>query len=296
LDTNTCLLCRGTQIEKLFSVKDHGISGEQFHLSECKSCHFRFTSDAPKEIDIAPYYEASKYISHTEDSASFVNRIYFGIRDLMLEKKYKLIRNYSSGKNFLDIGCGLAYFLNHAKSNGNEVLGIEVSEQTAQQARDKFKIQIESPQTFLRGEIKSKFDVISLWHVLEHLYNPVDYLNQIKVNMSQDAILVIAVPNHNSFDGKKYQQYWAGYDVPRHLWHFEAKTLIPWMENQGFKNIGIHALPFDAFYVSLLSEQYKGNSLAILRGFFSGMRSYFSSLRNVKTTSSIIYIFKLKNS
>jgi 2-polyprenyl-3-methyl-5-hydroxy-6-metoxy-1,4-benzoquinol methylase len=293
LKNDQCLICGQSKIHDLFTAKDHGISQENFIISECQNCKFQFTKNPPEEFNIGPYYEATKYISHTEDSPSLINKLYFYIRDFMFVKKYEIIRKYNSSNNFLDIGCGLAHFLNFVKSKNNNVTGIEKIESTAAIARSKFQIEILSPDFLLENKLKDKYDVITMWHVLEHLYNPNEYINAIKKLLNHHSILVIAIPNQSSADAEKYGAFWAGYDVPRHLWHFNPTNITSWVEQFGFKHIATHRLPFDAFYVSILSEKYQGRKFAVLRGMFCGLFSYLKSLSNIQKTSSLIYVFKL---
>lgn len=275
-------------------MRDHGISQEDFRIVECSDCKFRFTQNPPDESVIGPYYETSKYISHSADSTTLINRVYYAVRDNMLAQKYKLIRQYTDGKNFIDIGCGLGYFLNYIKQKNNTVFGIEKSESTAAIVRDKFNITVESPEFFLENKIEKKYDVVSMWHVLEHLYNPKNYISSIQKIIHDQSIIIIALPNHQSWDGRHYKEYWAGYDVPRHLWHFDASSINTLMSDLGFRCINMHRLPYDAFYVSLLSERYRGNFLSTIRAMFAGVISSIKSWMDVKQTSSIIYIYKKK--
>ena len=295
MKNDQCLICGQSKIHDLFTAKDHGISQENFIISECLNCKFQFTKNPPVESKIGPYYEATKYISHTEESPNFINKLYFYIRDFMFVEKYKIIRKYNSSNNFLDIGCGLAHFLNFVKSKNNNVTGIEKIESTANIARSKFQIEILPPEFLLENKLKEKYDIITMWHVLEHLYNPKEYINAIKKLFNHESILIIAVPNQNSTDAIKYSEFWAGYDVPRHLWHFNPINITSWVEQFGFKHIATHRLPFDAFYVSILSEKYRGSKFATLRGMFNGLVSYLKSISNIQKTSSLIYVFKLNS-
>jgi 2-polyprenyl-3-methyl-5-hydroxy-6-metoxy-1,4-benzoquinol methylase len=158
-------------------------------------------------------------------------------------------------------------------------------------ARNKFKLTVNTPETLFELPGKS-FEVITLWHVLEHLPNLNSSMSQFFKLLKDTGTLVIAVPNINSYDAKKYQQYWAAYDVPRHLWHFSPNTVSLLAEQCGFQIIDIKPMPFDAFYVSMLSEKYKNKKFATLRGLYRGLLSCFICLFNKKKSSSLIYVMK----
>ncbi|MEP7197478.1 MAG: class I SAM-dependent methyltransferase [Saprospiraceae bacterium] len=291
-----CPLCQSNEIELVFEVKDHKISQETFSLSDCKSCGFRFTADPPNENEIGKYYDSPRYISHSNNNQGPINRVYHYIRSLMLRCKLNLIRKISTQRNVLDIGCGIGFFLNTMKENGFKTLGIEINENARNFAKSNFQLDVIPPSFLTENKIADKFDVATMWHVLEHIYEPKAYLNAVSNVLNDNAHLIIAVPNYRSMDAQKYLSFWAGYDVPRHLWHFDPKSINTLLSACGFELKSIKRLPFDSFYVSMLSETYLQHRFSFIRGMFYGGLSWIKSLINKNKTSSLIYIFQKKSS
>jgi len=289
-----CLVCGNETFNHLLQLKDYSITQEDFTLDQCPKCKFVFTQNVPEESEAGRYYQSADYISHSDTNEGLINKAYHLVRKIMLSKKLKLIRSLSGSKEILDIGCGTGYFLNHMRENGYETLGVEADENTRKYGAEKFKLNILSPAAFKTGAIKSKFGFVTLWHVLEHLYDPKLYLSIIRDVLKKDGYLIIALPNKDSFDGRHYGKYWAGYDVPRHLWHFTPETFKPFAENAGFDIVKMNRLPFDSFYVSMLSEKYKKSNLGLLKGAWIGLISFLKSWMNAKHTSSVIYVLQKK--
>jgi 2-polyprenyl-3-methyl-5-hydroxy-6-metoxy-1,4-benzoquinol methylase len=286
-----CPVCNQNKLVDFMEVKDHSISKEVFQLQTCSTCTFTFTQNAPSESTIGPYYESEEYISHSDTQKSMMDKIYHKVRARMLDSKLNTIKALGlSGKRLLDVGTGTGYFLNHMKKNDWSVLGIEVNEEARKIAKDKFGIDTIVPSKLF--DINEKFDVITLWHVLEHIHQLNENIAKFHSLLNEDGALIIAVPNHTSNDAKRYKDYWAAYDVPRHLWHFSPKSMETLMSKHGFELIKKKNMPFDAFYVSLLSEKYKKAGLASIKGGMAGLISNLKSVTNVDNSSSIIYIFK----
>ena len=136
------------------------------------------------------------------------------------------------------------------------------------------------------------FDVITLWHVLEHVHDLHGYLASFHRLLKHDGVLVIAVPNYTSYDAKVYKDVWAAYDVPRHLYHFSPKSMEILLKTHGFKLEQIKPMWFDSFYVSMLSEKYKNGNGNIIKAFYHGLVTDVKTLFNKKACSSVIYIVK----
>jgi 2-polyprenyl-3-methyl-5-hydroxy-6-metoxy-1,4-benzoquinol methylase/DNA-directed RNA polymerase subunit RPC12/RpoP len=285
-----CPLCNSKKIYKHSNVRDFSITGEIFDIYSCGECKFRFTQDHPEETDIGPYYESEDYISHSDTSKGFINTVYHWVRIIMLNKKYNLIKRETSGNKLLDIGCGTGYFPNYMKEKNYKVSGVEKEEAAREFAENNFNIPVTSPEYFLKDEAPDEYDIITLWHVLEHIENWNDYLNTIHKKLDKNGVLFIALPNHWSFDAGFYKEYWAGYDVPRHLWHFNPDTFSLLMKQHNFKVKKLKKLPFDSFYNALLSEKYRKNKLALPSGFIIGFLAFIKSLFNIRKASSVIYI------
>ncbi|MBN1180826.1 MAG: class I SAM-dependent methyltransferase, partial [Bacteroidales bacterium] len=194
------------------------------------------------------------------------------------------------GKTLLDVGCGTGYFPRFMQQGGFDAEGMEMDADARAFAGKNFGLKIHSPQELLEQKIYSKYDVITLWHVLEHLQDADSYLSWIYTALKKKGYLFIALPNCNSYDAEKFDKYWAAYDVPRHLWHFTPKTLKALLKRHNFELAEIKRLPFDAYYNSLMSAKYAGKSMALINGFFIGFISNLVSFFNPEKSSSVIYI------
>ena len=291
-----CPICSGTKFNPLLSCIDYTVSHETFHIVQCEACGFRFTNPRPDEKEIGNYYESEEYISHSGTGRGVVNKIYGIVRNYTIKKKVKLINKQihnpqSEIRNVLDIGCGTGEFLNAGKQNGWNVTGIEPSEVARKHAKDNYGIEPLAPEKLFELDEK-KFNAITLWHVLEHVHQIDKTIEQIKKLLVDDGVLIIAVPNCNSFDTEKYGEHWAGYDVPRHIYHFTKKDIEKLFVRFGFGLQEVLPMKFDSYYVSLLSEKYKTGSSNLMAGFFSGLKSNISAGNESRGYSSQIYIFK----
>ena len=275
---------------KLFlKTKDFSVSKENFELLFDAELEMLVTH--PQPDDLASYYESEAYISHTDSKASLTDRLYQLVKRHGIRKKIQLIENQIvKSKKLLDFGAGTGDFLAESKSKGFKISGIEPNERARANAEKK-GIPLFKDATEIQNET---FDVITLWHVLEHLPNLDGQLEQFNTLLNPNGTLIVAVPNYKSYDAKLYGSHWAAYDVPRHLWHFSKTSIIRLFDKHNMEVVSIKPMIFDAFYVSLLSEKYKGNKLYLINAFFVGLwsnlRAYFS-----KEYSSLIYIIKKKN-
>ncbi len=271
----------------LYAVKDHLVTEDYFNLywDENKK---RAWTDLGKLKDLNRYYESDKYISHQLRNKSLISILYSFARKIMLRYKFKHLEPFvkPSGK-LLDIGCGSGDFLSFMIKKNFDVFGVE-NNNTAFEICVKKKLKVYNSIEDLPDKA---FDFISLWHVLEHLSKPEDVIVKIHNLLNSNGVLVVAVPNFSSHDRFHYQNNWAALDVPRHRWHFTPEGLEEMLSNAGFELLKKSPLWLDVFYISFLSEKFKGNNLAFLRGAIKG--SYFT-LRSIfsKKYSSISFVFK----
>lgn len=274
---------------KLFlKTKDFSVSGEQFELHRDEELDMLVTKPQPQNL--ALYYESEDYISHTDSKSSFTDRLYQLVKGKNLRNKIQIVENQVDNPNkLLDLGAGTGDFLISARDSGFSVIGVEPNDKARQLAHQK-GIELQSNLEEVSGQ---KFQAITLWHVLEHLPNLEDQIKTLVELMEEDGVLVIAVPNFKSFDAKHYKTYWAAFDVPRHLWHFSKKAIFKLFAPHQMEVIKIKPMWFDAFYVSLLSEKYKGNKLYLINAFFVGLWSNLIAIFT-KEQSSLIYILKKK--
>jgi 2-polyprenyl-3-methyl-5-hydroxy-6-metoxy-1,4-benzoquinol methylase len=290
INLTQCALCESSNIHIHLTTKDHSTTGEQFAVQRCSDCGFLQTNPQPDEEEIGKYYQSPDYISHTSKANSLVDRIYLLARTFTLSQKIKLLRKYSTGKTLLDYGCGTGAFLAHAKKAQYAVHGIEPSESPRILANNLVGGTVVSSLPQLKDQ---KFDIITLWHVLEHIHDFKDILLHLKDKTND--LVIVAVPNPNSWDSKHYKSIWAAWDTPRHLWHFTPTTAQKLFHETGLKQIAIEPLRLDSFYVSLLSEKYKHQNqlrlTGITRAAINGAISNYKAIRNGQY-SSLIYVLK----
>ncbi|WP_321519555.1 class I SAM-dependent methyltransferase [uncultured Bacteroides sp.] len=293
LTINACPLCGGTHLDKKMTCTDFYASGEQFDLLQCKDCGFHFTQGFPVEKEIGKYYETPDYISHSDTKKGMMNELYHLVRMRMLQNKAKLI-NHTTGKSsgkILDIGTGTGYFSHTMQCKGWSVEAIEKSAQARAFAKKNFNLDVKD-ESGLNNFSAGSFDAITLWHVMEHLEHLDETWERLHELLADNGYLIVAVPNCSSYDGQKYKEFWAAYDVPRHLWHFTPDTIQKLGNKHHFTLVNYLPMPFDAFYVSMLSEKYKKSSFSFLRGMYTGAIAWFHSLGNKEKSSSIIYVFR----
>lgn len=292
----TCPLCGSAHLERKLTCVDHYATGEMFHLCCCKECGFLFTQDFPVEAEIGRYYEVPEYISHTDTKKGVMNRLYHMVRNYMLKRKARLVEAQARIGNgrLLDIGTGTAYFPHTMQMRGWQVEAIEKSAQARAFAKEHFNLEVMPTEKL--GKLPSKsYDVITLWHVLEHLENLNETWQRLNELLKDEGVLIVAVPNCSSYDARKYGAYWAAYDVPRHLWHFTPDTIQRFGSKHGFVLEERYPMPFDAFYISMLTEKNMRRSLSFLRGMLTGTVAWLHTLIKKERSSSMIYVFHKKS-
>ena len=272
-------------------VKDHSVSGENFELIHNSECGFLETSPQPSSDKLPKYYKSEDYISHTNSKRNVFEKVYHVVRSISLKSKLNLINSFSSEeKELLDIGCGTGDFLQTAQQSNWNVSGIEPNEEAREIANKKTNAAVFDTSE-LSNFKNNSFDVISLWHVLEHLPNLEKQIALFQKLLKPNGRLIIAVPNYKSFDADYYKQFWAAYDVPRHLWHFNQDSISKLVSKQSFEVIKVKPMWFDAFYVCLLSEKYKSGKMNPIKGLWIGLLSNVKALSS-KEASSLIYTIK----
>ena len=287
-----CPLCKSSAIKKRFACVDEFATGEQFDIFECTACGLAFTQNVPDEKEIDRYYESPTYISHSNTSKGCVNRVYHIVRRRMLQKKARTVEKLTglkSGK-LLDYGAGTGHFARLMEKRGWRVTAIEKNGKARELALKEFGFEMRPVEAL--STIKDKeLDVVTMWHVMAHIQEPDTMWDELHRILGDKGIAIIAVPNSASYDALKYKEHWAAYDVPRHLWHFTPGTIAQWGEKHGFVLDGQYTMPFDGFYISMLSEQYKGSRLHTIRGFWNGLKGWLAQCRRRSASSSIIYVF-----
>jgi len=273
-------------LKPFLNCKDHSVSGETYEVMLNTEYDMMVTSPVP--VDLENYYKSENYISHTDSKKSIFDKIYQLVKSITLKKKLSLINSFKTdSKTILDFGAGTADFLKVCSNNGWKTFGVEPNINAINKAAEKGVFLRES----LQEVEEESFDVITLWHVLEHIENLSETIINLKHKLSKKGRLVIAVPNYKSYDAKYYAAYWAAYDVPRHLWHFSQKAIRKIFLEENMVLEKTIPMKFDAYYVSLLSEKYKIGKNKTIQAFYRG---FISNLKARKTSeySSLIYIIK----
>lgn len=273
------------------TVKDHSVSGEEFQLIENLEYGFLETFPQPSEQDLPQYYQSEDYISHTDAKRNVFEKVYHLVRSISLKRKLNLINSFNSEtRTLLDIGCGTGDFLQVAQQSNWSVSGIEPNNEARDIANTKTNNAVFNTEQLSKFENNS-FDVITLWHVLEHLPNLEEQITVFKKLLKPKGTLVIAVPNYKSYDALYYKSFWAAYDVPRHLWHFNQKSISKLLGKHALELIKVKPMWFDSFYVSMLSEKYKSGKMNPIKGCWVGLLSNIKAFSS-KEASSLIYIAK----
>jgi 2-polyprenyl-3-methyl-5-hydroxy-6-metoxy-1,4-benzoquinol methylase len=288
----SCPACDSSDIRRVLASKDYTVSQKTFDIWECGRCTLRFTQDIPQQADIAAYYKSENYISHSNTSKGLVNRLYLRVRERSLKNKRKLVQSYCNAESMprlLDVGCGIGSFMDHMRQHGWLVEGVEPSETARENAVKQYGLFVYPPDKFFDNTL-GDFDIITMWHVLEHVHQLNEYMERLKALMRPQGTLFIAVPNFTSYDATKYKEHWAAYDVPRHLYHFSPESMRLLLEKHGMTLRTIKPMWFDSFYVSMLSEKYKTGKESVLKGGIMGSLSNLNTLFHKEQCSSLIYV------
>ena len=265
---------------------DHLVSKEKFRLEHLTETDMLVTQPIPENI--SNYYDSDNYISHTDEAKTLLEKVYQTVKKIALKRKLALINKYhNTSKTILDIGCGTGEFLITARKNNWNTLGVEINDE----ARNKSSKKNITTYKFIEEVKSSQFNIITLWHVLEHLKDLNGTITKISSLLDTDGTLIIAVPNYKSYDANYYKEYWAAYDTPRHLWQKKKKSISTIFENHNLKVVRTLPMYFDSYYVSLLSEKYKTGKSNYLKAFYRGMLSNLKAKRTGEY-SSLIYVLQ----
>jgi 2-polyprenyl-3-methyl-5-hydroxy-6-metoxy-1,4-benzoquinol methylase len=291
----TCPICNSLAIAYVHDSVDFTVSKKKFSIWECHNCFVRFTQNVPSQQEIGPYYKAEAYVSHTNTQKGLINKIYHKVRNYTLKSKRKLIQhetNLSKG-NILDIGCGTGAFLNEMKSASWNITGLEPDKKASKMASKLYGINTQNPEVLFQLP-KNSYDAITMWHVLEHVHQLHEYIKALHDLIKDNGSIFIAVPNYTSYDASHYEELWAAYDVPRHLFHFSPQSMEVLLNKYGLKLKSIQPMWFDSFYVSMLSQHIKNKRGNIIMAFIIGVFSNINAYFDKKKCSSVIYVVEKK--
>ena len=286
---SNCPVCDKTEFSNHLDIKDYFLSQESFNIAKCDNCGFLFTNPRPDENGIQKYYESDEYLSHSKDKKGILSTVYNFVRNYSIRKKYNLIVKLKPSGSILDIGCGTGEVLKHFSDNGWDVQGIEPADNARDYAKNTLNLPVDNEG--LLNQIKSNsFDVVTLWHVLEHVPKLQERMQQINRILKDDGVLIIALPNYNSWDAKHFSTFWAAWDVPRHLYHFSQKTFSLLAKKHQLKLVETLPMKFDSFYVCLLSEKYRTKKINFFKALTLGFKSNNWAKKHNNNYSSLIYV------
>jgi len=304
-----CPLCGCEKNELFLKTQDRFNlnDGLKFKIVACSECKFTFLNPRPKPESISAFYESEDYqpFLSTQSGLNFWDRIYLAVRSFTLAGKRRKIFKLKRRGSLLDIGCGTGEFLYEMRGHGWQVEGLEMEKKAAEFARTEYNLSVQTQELQDCDFSDQSFDVITLWHVLEHLYEPKESLKKMRNLLKDNGFILIAVPNISSFDARFYKTNWVALDAPRHLFHFTPETMRAFCKTAGLVIQEFYQLPLDAFFNCLMSERIILKSSALgkllfplhfLRGFLMAKISIFESLRlsrpKNRLGSSILYFVK----
>ena len=289
-----CPVCNHSNVQIAIESQDFSLTQTAFTVLHCVHCSLRFTSPAPNQDEIGQYYKFNDYISHTDTKEGWMNQLYHFVRSKTLADKTNWVQSLFTGHkgHLLDIGAGTGAFAHAMQQKAWKVTGLEPDAVTRDKAFEIHQLHLQSTDAIFDLP-EHEFEVITMWHVLEHVHALKPYLNQCFKSLKYNGRLIIAVPNYTSFDARFYKKYWAAYDLPRHLYHFSPKSMSILLNEIGFEIVAIKPMWYDSFYVSLLSEKYKqSGKLGILIAGIIGLLSNLFALKDPSKASSVIYEVK----
>lgn len=289
-----CPWCESEKTQIHFWVKDFFLTQETFEIHECHNCGLLFTEPRPKPEEIGNYYQSEKYYSHKENKSGFIPRIYEIVKKVNIRHKVKIATEGKSVGKMLEIGCGVGDFLHEMEEQGWNCTGIEPSDDAKAIAKNKIKAQILEPNEISQLPDRS-FDLITMWHVLEHVDNLKEEVHHLQRLLKENGRLVLALPNFKSADAEYYKEYWAAYDVPRHLNHFCRKSINNVFNTNKLRLKKTDKLIWDACYISYMSEKYKNHTFPLLKGTIRGFISNCKARRSGEW-SSLVYILEQQKS
>lgn len=281
----SCPVCNSKNLNNFYICTDYTVTQESFALTRCQKCDLVITNPRPGKEQLLKYYESADYISHTSKSTNLLNFVYKQVRKYTIHQKYKLISTYHKTGSILDYGCGTGELLQYLHKKGYTTTGYEPATVASKQA--------ESKGLQLVGNLekdKGTYNIITAFHVIEHVPDPKQTVKLLRTKLNSEGTLLIAVPNIDSLDAQHYQQEWAAYDVPRHLFHFNQKSFGKLIAKCKLKIVDIVPMRFDSYYVSILSERNKQNG-SLFEAIKVGYQSN-KAARQSKEYSSLIYVIK----
>lgn len=294
-ETVYCPLCGSSRLLRHAECKDCAGSGERYLVARCEKCGMIFTLGAPEESDTSND-RIDRDISPLVKPDGFLDWLYTMTRRVSMKRKARFVEKESrlSMGRLLNYGAKSGIFSSLMERRGWKVTSLEGNYE-----RRRFSLEMFHHRMMDISEIDrlqpASFDVITMWHTFEHQAHPGPLMDRLFKLLKPSGILIIAAPNCDSADARFYRSDWAAWDVPRHLWHFNPVTMKATLQQKNFILMDHCRMPFDAFYISILSEKNRGSRCAVLKGFLRGIGFWIRGKRDRRKSSSIVYVFRKNN-
>ena len=287
------------KLKHVLSANDHLVTGRKFDILKNPETTILETHPRPTKEELPTYYDSENYTSHNDKSAGIVSFCYRIIKSISTRRKIRIGQN-SLSKNtpqnnprLLDVGCGTGDFLYSCLKKGWQINGIENNKNAKNNSRTEVSSFIFDDFEFLKSQ-PERFDIITMWHSLEHIIDLKQTIVDMKKLLTNKGVIVVACPNHKSFDAMFYKESWAAYDLPRHLWHFDKDSISKLFVEHNMQLTKTLPMYWDSFYISILSEKIISKKNKFLKGVIVGLLSNVSAMFS-KEHSSLIYVFNKEN-
>ena len=266
-------------------AQDYLVTGEKFKVYLDENKIIGKTIPFPKKEEMRKYYNSEEYYPHSLNKRNLFGLLYSKTRKYMQRKKLTWMKGFlKHNSNVLDYGCGSGSFVRYLRAKSINAYGYDPNIKLNTLCEFNY---ITDKDTWKN----KKYDIIFLWHVLEHIHNPFLLIENLKENLNKNGEIFVAIPNYKSHDSKYYGKYWAGYDLPRHLWHFTRESIYQIAKKTNFKIKKEKLLYLDSIYVSFLSEKNKANPFPFFLGLANGLLSVLKSFFT-RESSSLFFILK----
>ena len=257
METVPCNLCNSTAATPMYQLSDLLLERSEVEttLVQCQICGLIYQNPRPTQDEMAQHYppEYDSYISSGQNEQKIswlLQKAYqFGIN-----KRVRIVTRHKMRGRLLDVGCATGTFLSGMQQQPNwELFGVEINEFAARIAHEQFGLNVFVGTLEEAYFPATYFDAVALWDVFEHLHDPAGSLNEIHRVLKQEGILILRVPNVNSWDAKIFGTTWAGLDAPRHFYVFGQDTLKQMLEANGFqiKQISCEIGSYPTFVLSV---------------------------------------------
>lgn len=259
LDTTTtvqprpCPLCGAVEATVELLPDKYNSAGEQYKVVRCRACDLIYTRPLPTLAEMRVLYSAEFYGESVAPKRFSWDSIRLLLHRSVLRHRRKALLNRPAGR-VLDVGCGDGDFVAHLKPQGWEVHGIESSDAGSRMARAK-GVQVCQDELKVANFPDGYFDVVTYWHVMEHLTDPLAEAREVRRILRDDGLLVIEVPNIASPIFKLCRERWWPLDIPRHLQHYTPATLQKLLQRAGFTAVyqqNFHLADFALVFVTLM--------------------------------------------